>query len=187
MKKKVAIIGDSGVGKTSILHQYVYKRFIVNTVSTINVSNEIKEISTDNGTITLIIWDTAGQERYNAITKEFYRNSDGIILCFSLDNHDSFEKCGYWMDQIFDVCPRDTPIVLAGNKCDLKNRNVTEDEIEEFVKPYKCAYFFTSASTGECINDMFYHLGMRIQEKSTSVQTVEIVEKKEDKKSFNLC
>ena len=93
---KVIIIGDSGVGKSNVLLRYSEGKFVENYMMTIGINYVYKVISTEGAKIKLQIWDTAGQDKYKTITKNYYRNSQGVLIVFGIDSRDSFysvSKC----------------------------------------------------------------------------------------------
>jgi Ras-related protein Rab-21 len=85
-------------------------------------------------TVGLTIWDTAGQERYHALNANYYRSSKGAIIVYDVTDKDSFEKVKTWRVELKKYLDVGTPIIIAGNKCDIVNRTVTEAEAEEFAK-----------------------------------------------------
>lgn len=100
---KYLVVGDSGVGKTSLLVRYCEDSFQADYLSTIGVDFKIKRIEINNCQITLNIWDTAGQERFRNITKSFYKGAHGIILTYSITDPVSFNHIESWIDQIKEV------------------------------------------------------------------------------------
>lgn len=90
--QKIIIIGDSGVGKSNILLRYNENRFVENYMMTIGINYSFKIITVDNVKIKLQIWDTAGQDKYKTITKNYYKNSDGVFIVFSIDSLESFHS-----------------------------------------------------------------------------------------------
>ena len=118
---KVIVVGDRYVGKTSIINRYVNNNFNINNLVTIGFDAFIKDIKLQNGKImTVRITDTAGQENYRCLTKSFFRNTDGVILVFSLNSKQTFENIGMWMDNFCENANKNnTPVFLVGNKKDL--------------------------------------------------------------------
>lgn len=97
---KYLVVGDSGVGKTSILVRYCEDSFQTDYLSTIGVDFKIKRMELKGNQVTLNIWDTAGQERFRNITKSFYKGAHGIILTYSITDPVSFNHIETWIDQI---------------------------------------------------------------------------------------
>jgi Ras-related protein Rab-1A len=118
---KYLVVGDSGVGKTSLLVRYCEDSFQADYLSTIGVDFKIKRIELNQNQITLNIWDTAGQERFRNITKSFYKGAHGIILTYSITDPASFNHIESWIDQIKEVGNADTDMILVGSKADLES------------------------------------------------------------------
>lgn len=123
---KVIILGDSGVGKTSLMNQYVHKRFSSQYKATIGADFLTKEIMIDDKLVTLQIWDTAGQERFQSLGVAFYRGADSCVLCYDITDAKSFDNLESWMDEfLVHAAPRNQesfPFVVLGNKADLANK-----------------------------------------------------------------
>ncbi|XP_074165082.1 ras-related protein Rab-7b isoform X2 [Sminthopsis crassicaudata] len=129
---KLIIIGALGVGKTSLLHQYVHKTFYEDYQTTLGASILSKVIMVDNTTLKLQIWDTGGQERFRSIISTFYKGSDGCILAFDVTNRDSFHALDIWRGDILQkVVPMEQvfPMVVLGNKIDLDDREGTTKNV----------------------------------------------------------
>ena len=132
IKLKLLIIGDSNVGKTSMLLNYTDHYFPESHLATIGVEYKVKELTTDQYNISLQIWDTAGQERFRSITKSFFRNTNGIIFVYDITSRKSFQSVKDW---IKDSEVHDTGFekILVGNKIDLRDkREIKLDELKEY-------------------------------------------------------
>lgn len=153
---KYIIVGNSGVGKTALLFQYIDKRFSSLHDMTIGVDFGTKIIERNNRTIKLQIWDTAGQENFRSITRAFYRGAIGALLVFDVTNSQSFEQLSSWLDDVQKYSMNYINIVLIGNKCDLPDyREISKDQAENFAKKHNLTYFEVSAKTGQNIDDVF--------------------------------
>jgi small GTP-binding protein len=124
VRVKMLIIGESYVGKSSLLTQYVDEEFSMNHTTTIGVEYKQKILKLEDGnSIRVQIWDTAGTTRYNTITPNYYRNVDGILLVFDISNQKSFEMVNFWIKEVnekTDVSKID--LLLVGNKNDLEDK-----------------------------------------------------------------
>ncbi|UCD00720.1 MAG: GTP-binding protein [Promethearchaeota archaeon] len=160
---KICIVGDFRVGKTTLLNQYLEKRFTPNVTSTIGSNFYVKRIKIPNvkNLITLQIWDLAGQEHFKWVRHEFYKGAKGIVYVFDLTNRKSFENLTNWKAEIEKAIQRFSS-VLVGNKLDLINseNRVIEKEESDKLKEFlmACGYFETSAKLGTCIDDFFLKL-----------------------------
>ena len=166
MKYQLLIIGDSTVGKTSILSRFTNGTFDSNYLATVGLDNFTKDEIIDNKTIRIKIWDTAGQERYRSLTKGFFRNADGIMLVYDVTNSDTYDNLKFWLQSIKNNMSGDMgeiPIIIIGNKIDCKDeREVNFQEAENFWKEQGYPYFETSAKTGENIEDTIKFLVKKV-------------------------
>ena len=152
---KLLIIGDSRVGKTSLLLNYVEKIFPEAHISTLGVEYKEKEIIKDNYIIRLQIWDTAGEERFRSITKSIYRNANGILFVCDITNRESFKNIKNWIKDADNV-DKDIKGIIIGNKIDLDNeRVVSVEDLEEIGKKYNMPFIEASAKTGMNVNKCF--------------------------------
>ena len=155
LKLKLLIIGDSNVGKTSMLLNYTDNYFPESHLATIGVEYKFKEIKTDKYNIALQIWDTAGQERFRSITKSFFRNTNGILFVYDITSRRSFQSVKDW---IKDSEMHDSGFekILVGNKIDLEpKREVQTDELKEYGLKKKIDIIETSAKERINIDEAF--------------------------------
>ena len=149
IKRKVlrlSILGDSHTGKTSIINRFLGQEFSIDMISNIGIDKQETLMKMKDGQeMKIIIWDTAGQERFHSISSSTIKNSQGIIVCFAVDDKKSFENVVTWLEDIREVSEK-IPIVLFGNKCDIVDkREVAKEEAEEFANNNNLIYFETSA------------------------------------------
>jgi len=150
---KVIILGESGVGKTALMNQYVNKRFSSSYKATIGADFLTKEVMIGDKLITLQIWDTAGQERFQSLGVAFYRGADVCILVYDVTNPKSFEALDTWREEfLVQASPADIenfPFVVLGNKIDRENdRRVPKSKAQAWCKSKGASplrYFETSA------------------------------------------
>ena len=116
---KFLIVGDSGVGKTSLLMRYTEDKFHTDFLSTIGVDFKVKKIETQTHFITLNIWDTAGQERFRNITKTFYKGSQGVILVYAINDRNGFNRIENWIHQVKQNGSSTANMILVAAKADL--------------------------------------------------------------------
>ena len=157
LKLKLLIIGDSAVGKTSMLLKYVYNFFPETHMATIGVEYKSKTINTDKYKINLNIWDTAGQERFKSITRSFFNNTNGIVFVYDLTKKESFDGVKNWIKDSEPYGKFES--VLCGNKLDLDNkREVKYDALKEYGLKKKMEVFETSAKNGMNLDKVFQKL-----------------------------
>ncbi|XP_004641189.1 ras-related protein Rab-7b [Octodon degus] len=145
---KLIIVGALGVGKTSLLHQYVHKRFYEEYQTTLGASILSKVIILDDTTLKLQIWDTGGQERFRSMVSTFYKGSDGCILAFDVTDLESFEALDVWRgDVLAKIIPMEQsyPMVVLGNKIDLEDRKVPLEMAQGWCEEKDMPYFEVSA------------------------------------------
>ena len=157
LKFKILIIGDSAVGKTSMLLKYVDNFFPETHMATIGVEYKTKSIKTSKYDVILHLWDTAGQERFKSITKSFFNNTNGIVFVYDITSKVSFDGVKNWIKDAEPYGKFES--ILCGNKIDLeKKREVKIDTLKEFGLKKKIDVFETSAKTGVKINEAFEKL-----------------------------
>ena len=143
---RISILGDSSTGKTSIINRFLGNEFSLQTISNIGIDKQdLLRTMKDGNEMKIILWDTAGQERFHSISSSTIKNSQGIIVCFSLVDKNSFKNVLDWLNTIREESAK-IPVVLFGNKCDLVDqRKVTEEEAKSFADKNEIPYFETSA------------------------------------------
>lgn len=172
---KLLTLGNSSVGKSSIVIRYTENKFYSSYLTTIGVDFLRKVITVGDKEINLQIWDSAGQEKYNSISKQYYNKADGIILVFDLNSRMSFDGMMNWLEEIEVSTAKGIPIVIVGNKCDLATREITTDEAYEFAETKNIPYFETSAMTGHNVNEAINKLveiALEFQEKKNNDKKV---------------
>lgn len=147
---KVILLGDGGVGKSSLMNRYVTNKFDAQLFHTIGVEFLNKDLEVDGHFVTLQIWDTAGQERFRSLRTPFYRGSDCCLLTFSVDDSQSFQNLSNWKKEFIyyaDVKePESFPFVILGNKVDINERQVSTEEAQDWCRNNgNHPYFETSA------------------------------------------
>ena len=164
---KVVLIGESGVGKTSIISRFVNNMYDDNSLSNMNVAFSAKNMKFDafgGKEIKYELWDTAGQEKFRAVTRFLYKDAQVVILVYDITVKESFNEIkDYWYNQVKENCPTNTIICLAGNKCDLFEREaVTEEEGKELAKEIGAIFQLTSPKEKIGIDELFQTVGYKI-------------------------
>ena len=145
-KIQLITVGESCVGKTSLLYKYSQGLFTPEHLATVGVEYFVKDEIIDGKKIKVKIWDTAGQEQFKAITKNYYRNSDGVIIVYDVTDRQTFEKVQEWVKSIGEYTDREKNIqkVIVANKVDLP-RKVTKEEGKQLADKYNIPFFEASA------------------------------------------
>ncbi|KAI5172873.1 Ras-related protein Rab-1A [Nematocida sp. LUAm3] len=185
MQLKLLIIGESGVGKTSILQRFIENTFQRGFTSTIGIDFRSKKIEVDGEEVELQLWDTAGQERFFSITKSYYRGSDGIFLTFDISSMSSFHSTEKWVSAIQGKVEENVPIFLLANKKDLVDELYMEklgtiQKIKMLSSDLHVPWYVTSAQSGENIEEIFTDMARTIIKKKKAMQPA----KKPKKKKF---
>lgn len=159
-KCQLLLIGDSSVGKTSLIYRYTnQKNFQDHHLATVGIDYFSKDETINNRKIRVKLWDTAGQERYKSLTYSFFRNAQGVMLVYDVSNRDTFESLKYWMNSIKSTLGEEynIKIVIVGNKID-RHREVSKEEAEKFAKNINIEYFETSAKDNINVDKSISHV-----------------------------
>ena len=154
---KLLTLGDSNVGKTSIVLRFSEDKYNDNQLSTIGVDFKTKYMKFGESSVKVLIWDTAGQERFKNIAKQYYRGANGVLLIYDVCKRKSLEKIGFWLQEIKSYNNVDELcIYLVGNKIDVVDkREVTKEEGKKYADDNQINFFEVSARTSEGIDELF--------------------------------
>jgi small GTP-binding protein len=160
---KVVLLGDSGVGKSSIVLRFVADNFKSDAEATIGASYMGKILQFNEKMIKFNIWDTAGQERYHSLAKMYYRDANAAIMVYDITKKGSFEGLKRWHKELTEFGPKDIAIIIAGNKEDLvETEAVSPEEAQGFAKSIGALYKKTSAKTNYGVEQIFRELASKI-------------------------
>ena len=169
---KLLILGDSNVGKTSLLLTYVDNYFPDSHVATIGIDYKIKEVDINGLKLKLQIWDTSGQERFRSMTHTFLKNANGIAFVYDITNKKSFEGVKNWIKDA-ENNGNGFEKILIGNKIDLEGkREVSHDYAEKYANKKKIKTFETSAKTNINVNEPFDYLAKLIIKDKTKEEII---------------
>ncbi|XP_011013766.1 PREDICTED: ras-related protein RABC2a isoform X1 [Populus euphratica] len=163
---KILLIGDSGVGKSSLLVSFISSS-VEDLAPTIGVDFKIKQLTVGGKRLKLTIWDTAGQERFRTLTSSYYRNAQGIILVYDVTRRETFTNLSdVWGKEVeLFSTNQDCVKMLVGNKVDKESgRDVTKDEGMALAKQHGCLFLECSAKTRENVEQCFEELALKIME-----------------------
>ncbi|CAD8058999.1 unnamed protein product [Paramecium primaurelia] len=158
---KVVLLGDSGVGKSSLLYRFVENDFQEKGQPTLGAAFQSKTILIDGKALKFQIWDTAGQEKYKAILPLYYRDAKVALLVYDVNDKQSFEGVKEWFKQLQEQGPLDQIRVIIGNKCDLE-QNVSDENGKELAKQYNAIYFKTSCKDNIGVQETFVQVGEKV-------------------------
>ena len=177
---KILVLGDSAVGKTSLLLKYTDDYFPTVYVSTIGVDYKTKIININDMNISLQIWDTAGQERFRSLAKSFMKDADGILFVYDITNKKSFDNIKNWIKRTEDVNDSFQKIIV-GNKNDLENkREVKKETLEKFCNTGNLKGIEMSAKLGINVNEAFNILTQLLVGNMTKEQFIKKYGKKDN-------
>ena len=167
---RIITLGDSAVGKTSLILRYSDNYFSSLYLSTAGIDSKIKIIKLENGEdIRVVLTDTAGQERYRNIASNYIKKADGILLVYNITDKDTFEGVKVWIKSIKEESGDSRPIILLGNKSDLNDKRMIKKEVgEDFAENEGIKFYETSCKTGENVEKAINDLVKQIYEKSHS-------------------
>ncbi|XP_055009998.1 EF-hand calcium-binding domain-containing protein 4B [Boleophthalmus pectinirostris] len=173
---KVVLVGNSSVGKTSLLRSFCEGRFHPTTTATIGIDYSVKTLTLDNMQIAMQLWDTAGQERYRSITKQFFRKADGVVVMYDVTVQESFKAVRPWLINVQEAAGEGIPILLLGNKMDIEGeREVSFKEAEHLAFENKVMFFEVSAYTGKNVEESLTHLARVLMEQEDRVRDTTII------------
>ncbi|XP_063724702.1 ras-related protein Rab-18A-like [Symsagittifera roscoffensis] len=156
---KLLIIGDSGVGKSSLLLRFTDDNFDPDHAATIGVDFKVTTLTVNGNSSKLAIWDTAGQERFRTLTPSYYRGAQGCILVYDVTSRSSFDQLGVWLREL-DMYSTHSNVVkmLVGNKTDKSDREVSREEGLNYAKKHSMLFIEASAKTREGVQCAFEEL-----------------------------
>ena len=197
---KINLIGDTGVGKTSIINQYVSKRFTT-SVSTIGLDCHKKTVEIEHYNFNLTIWDTAGQELYRNLTKNSLRGLDILMIVFDVTNRKTFKNLDYWYEEIKETLDINSIIIcLIANKIDLsEQQEVFYEEYYKYSNSINVKLFEANAKNFDLVNQIFEDCVQSYYEKflkdskyllnlnNSHRNTIKVDKKKVEKKKAKCC
>lgn len=159
------------VGKTSISKRFITGKFEKIDISnrTVNTNCYQKRIKINDLIFNLNVWDTAGEEKYHAMAPIFYRGAHGAVVIFDVTNRETFKRATKWFHELSEFAEGNPKIILVGNKIDLPNRVVSNEEATALANKYKCNFLEVSALLGSNLNEIFNSLATAIYQGSNKM------------------
>jgi len=171
---KLLLIGDGGVGKSSLLTKFAHNTFSTSMQPTVGMDFKVKMLELGGRRVKLQVWDTAGQERFHTITQQYYRNAMGVILVYDVENEDSFNNIRRWAAQVAAHGAEDTNLMLLGNKADTDSSKRIVDTARgaALAAEYNMPFMETSAKSGVNVEEAFVALAdsvrLRLQSRDST-------------------
>eukprot|EP01016_Furgasonia_blochmanni_P032831 TRINITY_DN338_c0_g1_i1.p1 TRINITY_DN338_c0_g1~~TRINITY_DN338_c0_g1_i1.p1 ORF type:complete len:218 (+),score=66.71 TRINITY_DN338_c0_g1_i1:201-854(+) len=160
---KLLLVGNSSVGKSSLLLRFSDNVFNESFLPTIGVDFKIRTFDLNGKTVKLQIWDTAGQERFKTITASYYKGAHGIIIVYDVTDRQTFKDVENWLGEVEKNASENVVKLLVGNKCDLENRAVTFEEGKELADSLGIKFIETSAKNSVNVEKAFFTLANEIK------------------------
>ncbi len=161
-KKKVNLLGDTSVGKTSLIIRFVKSLFGDQYLKTIGTNVYTKEVEITGAKVKLIINDIMGEKAYRSVQMGAFMGSTGLIAVADVTRKESLENLvNYWLPLYFDIADKDNPVILAVNKDDLEKKEITEEILKDYSEHF-VMYFFTSAKEGKNVEECFKALAEEV-------------------------
>ncbi|XP_045177502.1 ras-related protein Rab-5C-like isoform X2 [Mercenaria mercenaria] len=161
---KLVLLGDQGVGKSSIALRFVRGEFTENSEATIGAAFLTQTVNVSNVSIKFDIWDTAGQERYHSLAPMYYRGAQAAVVVYDITNTKTFQRAINWIKELKQQANSQIIMVLAGNKADMasEKRAISRDEAQAFAEENNLIFTESSAKTGMCVGDIFMAVAQRL-------------------------
>lgn len=164
-QRKICLLGDGAVGKTSLIRKYVFDKFDDKYLPTIGTKVSRKEVVIPFQKeeivvdLTMIIWDIVGQKAYQKLRKMYYQGANGALVVCDVTRRETLDSMTEWTNSLFEVS-KPVPVLFLANKSDMIHKAEFEPpELEAITSEFKAAYFYTSAKSGANVNRAFYKLG----------------------------
>ena len=177
---KILTLGDTSVGKSSIVLRFSDDKFDDKIFSTIGIDFKTKYIKLDKFSVKVLIWDTAGQEKFQNIAKQYYKGANGVLLIYDISNRKSFERIDFWLKELKENNRIDELFLyLVGNKNDMEDKRVISfQEGEKYAKNNNINFFEVSAKSGKGVTELFNNVINGVMEKILKKNEKEEIEDK---------
>lgn len=176
-KVKFLTLGETNVGKSSLLCRFVENNFKEDLGPTLGVEFKQKEILIDNQPVLIQVWDTAGQERFRTITPSYFQKVDGVLVIFDITDQNSFDNLSYWLNTLSVYTQLDKIVtVIVGNKTDLSSKRVVSaQQGQQLAEKSKLQYFESSAKSNSNVTEIFKYVAQKVLElKGDKLEYIEI-------------
>lgn len=184
---KLVLLGNTGVGKSSLVMQFARNFFLNNNEPTIGATFFQKSVVLDDCIINFEIWDTAGQERYHSLIPMYYRNATAAIIVYDITDDNSFTKAKMWVQELRSNS-YNIVIMLVCNKIDLIGKNeIITKEGKHFAQNNDLHFIETSAKSNYNVNELFTKIAEHVPKIDKQIEPGTIVIKKEDKREYMIC
>ena len=163
MKFKIVFLGNQNVGKTSLIHRFIYETFEDNYQATIGIDFMSQKMHIEDKVVILNLWDTAGQERFKSLIPSYIKDSAVAVVCYDVTCKDSFQSVEKWVEDAKAIRENDVLLIMVGNKADMEQqRQVTLQEAKEYAEKMNFMFYETSAKSGVNVKLLFNDLAKKL-------------------------
>lgn len=185
---KLVLLGESAVGKSSLVLRFVKSQFHEFQESTIGAAFLTQTVCLDDTTVKFEIWDTAGQERYHSLAPMYYRGAQAAIVVYDVTNADTFTRAKNWVKELFRQASPTIVIALAGNKADLSSKRVVDfEDASAYAEDNGLLFMETSAKTALNVNELMVAIAKKLPKNVTRETNVPLVETADDGGKKSCC
>ena len=182
-KVKLVLLGQSCVGKSSLVDRFVKEKFDEH-IATFGTSFVAQTVQLDDATVKFEIWDTAGQERYRSLAPMYYRGAQAAAVVYDICSYDSFKVANSWVEELQTGEAQTDPnivIVLCGNKSDLASKRAVDvEEAQAYAEDNGLLFMETSAKSGANVDEVFIAVGRRLAKREATPETTGLVKVHDD-------
>ncbi|KAI3418972.1 uncharacterized protein J3R85_013476 [Psidium guajava] len=189
LNAKLVLLGDMGTGKTSLVLRFIKGQFFDNQEPTIGAAFFTQILSLAEATVKFDIWDTAGQERYHSLAPMYYRGAAAAVVVYDISSVDTFVRAKKWVEELQRQGNTNLVMALVANKSDLDlNREVQNEDAEQFAQENGMFFIETSAKTARNINNLFFEIAKRLA-RTLQPRTagINLSSEKEEKRRKRFC
>jgi small GTP-binding protein len=180
---KVVLLGESAVGKSSLVLRFVKREFHEYQEATIGAAFLTQTVQMDDITVKFEIWDTAGQERFHSLAPMYYRGAQASLVVYDITSKESFNKAQVWVRELQRQASASIVIVLVGNKCDLASKRAVEfNEAKSYADDNNLLFMETSAKTSQNVVEVFTAIATRLPKSDNNPQKTDTVNPKDNTK-----
>jgi small GTP-binding protein len=185
---KLVLLGESAVGKSSLVLRFVKGQFFEYQESTIGAAFLTQSVALDDCTVKFEIWDTAGQERYHSLAPMYYRGAAAAVVVYDITSKQSFVRAQNWVKELQQQGAAKIVIALAGNKSDLAaQREVRPEEAQAYAEENQIHFLETSAKTDHNVSELFMEIARRLPKEAPKEQDSAIIYPEEPERKNNPC
>lgn len=184
---KVVVVGDSGVGKTSIVDRFCFNKFDDNNNTTIGSACLKKKVDVSEGSVMLNIWDTAGQERYQSLIPMYLRNAKACVIVIDLERPLSLDELTLYHDYLMEQVDQNCFFCLCANKIDVVRDDFNIDDLSKWASQKGCKLFRVSAKLGSGITDLFTEIALEVEARSKEEYKPETILKEAPAEETKCC